>query len=152
MNCWMRGAALGWASIIGVFGNGFVVTEARAVASAPAAAEGRLNETIQRAMRAEGPFFTPAEQAVIERKCGYAPGQWDGHQVNISDGVFHCTNGRKVDDAEMRALLEVAEPRISRRVESVMESAEVQKAISDVAEQATAEALRAVGESLRRRR
>ena len=124
-------------------------------ATATEGPDGRLSQVIHRAMRAEGPLFTPAEQAVINAKCGYAPGEWDGFSANISNGVLHCTNGRRVDDAEMRALLEVANPRIRSWVRAVMASPEVRSAINGVAIEARARALRelaARGHPVARRR
>jgi hypothetical protein len=115
--------------------------------AAPASAEEageRLGAMIERALRAEGPFFTEAEQAVIERACGYAPGSWDGFDVNISDDVLTCTNGRRADSAEVRAVLAAAEPRIEARVERMMASPEVAGAIARIAEQAAAEATRGI--------
>jgi hypothetical protein len=103
-----------------------------------------LGRTIDRAIKADGPFFTAEERAVIERKCGYAPGSWDGFEANMSDGVFRCGNGKRVDDPEMRALMAAAGRRIGARVEAVMESAEVKAAIARVSEEATREALAAV--------
>ena len=103
-----------------------------------------LNRVINRALHADGPFFTAAERALIERKCGYAPGQYDGFQANISNGVFTCSNGRRVDDPEMRAMLSTAQPRIARRVNAVMRRPEVTAAIDLVAAQATERALRRV--------
>ena len=100
-----------------------------------------LSATINQAIRAGGPFFTPAEQKVISAKCGYAPRQWDGYDVNVSNGVFHCKNGKTVDDPEMRALLKVAQPRISARVKAVMERPDVQSAIRAVAEDAARKAI-----------
>jgi hypothetical protein len=104
----------------------------------------RLGARIEGAIKAEGPFFTAEERAVIERKCGYPAGSFDGFEVNINNGVLVCRGGKRVDDAEMRALLAVAEPRIERRVSAVMESAEVQGAIRAVADEATREALAAI--------
>jgi hypothetical protein len=101
----------------------------------------RLGRTIDFALRAEGPFFTEAEQAVINRKCGYAPGEWDGFQLNNINGVFHCTNGRKLDDPEIHAVMREAEPRIQRRVKAAMARPEVQAAISDVSAEATRRAM-----------
>jgi len=75
------------------------------------------------AINAGGSFFTPAEQALISRKCGYAPGAWDGRDVHISNEVFRCRNGKRVDDPEMRSLLRVAQPRIDRRLELAIEGA-----------------------------
>jgi hypothetical protein len=115
-----------------------------AEAREPGAAGERLGAVIEQAIKGEGPFFTAEERAVIERKCGYAPGSFDGFEANMSDGAFRCRDGRRVDDAEMRALLAVAQPRIERRVEAAMERADVKGAIEAVAREAEAEALRAV--------
>jgi hypothetical protein len=121
---------------------GGIGSSATAMAAGPKTEAGeRLGRTIDRAIHAEGPFFTPAEQAVIRRKCGYAPGEWDGSQANMSNGVFTCTNGRRVADAEMRELMDVAGERIGRRVSAAMQSAEVREAIGRVADEATQRAL-----------
>jgi len=141
----IRGLAFGVAATFAVGGNGFIVVEARAVAATPqAAANESLNKIIQRAIRAEGSFFTAAERAVIERKCGYAPGEWDGHDVSINDDGFDCRNGKRVDDPEMRALLEEAKPRIARRMSGVMERSDVKAAIDRVSENATRKALASI--------
>jgi len=117
-----------------------------AIAPPAAAEEGgpgaELGELINRALRADGPFFTAPERAVIEQACGYAPGAWDGFQVNINDGVLTCTNGRRADSPQVRAVLAAAEPRIERRVEAVMARPEIVAAIGRVAREAEAEALR----------
>ncbi|HTU09721.1 MAG TPA: hypothetical protein VMG08_02385 [Allosphingosinicella sp.] len=120
---------------------------APALAFAGAAAtppEESLNRIINRELRAGGPFFTAPERALVERKCGDAPGTWDGFQVNINNGVLTCANGRRVDDPELRALLRAAEPRISRRVEAVMDRPVVTAAIARVAAEAEERALREV--------
>jgi len=101
-----------------------------------------LDRMIDRELHAGGPFFTAPERALVERKCGYAPGSWSGFNVNITNNVLVCSNGRRIDDAEMRAVLRVAEPRISRRVEAVMRNPEITAAIDRVADAATAQALR----------
>ncbi|HEY0112054.1 MAG TPA: hypothetical protein VGB59_02760 [Allosphingosinicella sp.] len=134
---------------VAVAGLGLAVSAVPAVAAeapAPRAREAgdRLGETIERAIRADGPFFNAEERAVIERKCGYAPGSFDGYEANITNGAFRCKDGKRVDDAEMRALLAAAEPRIERRVEAVMESEEVKTAIARVAEDAERQALAAI--------
>ena len=123
------------------------LTAALAFSSAPAAAaedqgEARLDRIIQDALREGGPFFEADERAVIERKCGYAPGSWDGFDVNVSNGIFICNNGRHLDDPEMRAIMARAEPRIQQRVHTVMHRPEIEAAISEVARHAAAEAMR----------
>lgn len=120
------------------------VTVPQAVESSAPMSTEALGEMIEGRLRAEGPFFTPAERAVIERACGYAEGEWDGFQINISDDVLTCTNGRRADGPEVRAVLAAAEPRIEARVERVMASADVTEAIDRIAEAASAEALREV--------
>ena len=103
-----------------------------------------LSRTINRELRAGGPFFTPAERALVERKCGYGPGQWDGFEANVSNGVLTCRDGRRVDDPEVRAMLREAGPRIGRRVREVMARPAVTEAIDRVARLATERALRRV--------
>jgi hypothetical protein len=113
--------------------------------AAPRAEGGReLSALIERHLHAGGSWFTPAERAVIERKCGYKPGEWDGFEANLSRGTFVCSNGRVVEDPEMRSVLRAAEPRIRARVEAVMARADVAAAISRVAEAAAAQAMREV--------
>jgi hypothetical protein len=112
--------------------------------AAPVAGEKELSSLIARHLRSGGSWFTPAEREVIERKCGYAPGEWDGFEANVTRGTFTCTNGRVVDDPEMRTVLRAAEPRIRTRVEAMMARADVRAAISRVAEIATAKAMREV--------
>ena len=92
---------------------------------------------------------------LIERKCGYAPGSWDGNNLNMSNGIMTCGNGRRVDDPEVRAMMEVAGGRISRRVNAVMQRPEIRNAIAAVARQASGEALAELdmgGRERRRRR
>jgi hypothetical protein len=105
----------------------------------------RLGRTIERAIEAEGPWLLPAEQALIERKCGYAPGTRNSDSITINDGILICENGRRVDDPEVRAMMATVGPRISRRVQAVMNSQSVRNAISAVADGAVQRAL----ESLR---
>jgi hypothetical protein len=106
--------------------------------------EEALDRVIDRELHAGGPFFTAPERALIERKCGYAPGSWDGFSINISNNVLTCSNGRRVDDPEIRAMLRAAEPRIEARVEEVMARPAVRAAIDRVADAATAQAMRAL--------
>jgi hypothetical protein len=120
-------------------------------AQASQAQEDELSGLIDRNLRSGGSWFTPAERAVIERKCGYAPGEWDGFEANLSNGTFICRDGRKVDDAEVRAVLKTAAPRIEARVEAVMARADVAAAIGRVAAAAADEALRGMDERRRGR-
>ncbi len=106
--------------------------------------EDRLGRTIEQAMEADGPWLLPAERALIERKCGYAPGTRDSESISINNGVLLCANGRRVDDPEVRAMVAVASPRISRRVSAVMESPAVKNALSAVADGAVQRALEAL--------
>lgn len=104
----------------------------------------RLGSLITSRLRAGGPFFTTEEQAVIDEACGYAPDEWDGFELNTRNDVLICANGRRVDSPEVRRVLEAARPRIERRVDEIMESAEVRGAIARITAEATARASRAV--------
>ncbi len=126
-----------------------------ALAAAPARAapeqpaEARLDAAIQRAIRAEGPFLLRSERALLERKCGYAPGAWKGESFSMNDGVLRCENGRRVDDPEVRAMMKVVGPRIGRRVSAAMARPEVRAAIAAVANEASAKALAELGRERR---
>lgn len=123
---------------------------AAAPTQAPAATDGiedagdRLGSLITSRLRAGGPLFTAEEQAVINRACGYAPGQWDGFAINTRNRTLICEDGRRVDSPEVRRVLAAAEPRIEARVEAVMESADVRGAIARISADATARAHRAL--------
>ena len=121
-----------------------LMTIASPASAAPVWGHEELSALINRELRAGGSWFTPAEQAVIIRKCGYGPGEWDGFEARLTGGKFHCANGRVVDDAEMRELIGSAEPRIKARVRRVMARSDVRAAISRVARAAATEAVRAV--------
>lgn len=112
-------------------------------AEAHAAGE-RLGGLIQQRLRADGPFFTAEERAVIERACGYAAGSWDGFEANMSNGVFVCRDGRRVDSPEIRAVMAAAGPRIGARVSRVMGSSQVREAMAQVTREATEAALAAI--------
>ena len=123
------------------------------IAAAALAAPATAHETdshrsigalVQQHLRAGGPFFTGADRALIERACGYAPGEWDGFALRHSDDVLICTNGRRVDDPEVRAATDRAAPRIARRVRTVMAREDVRPAIDRVAARATQRAMRAL--------
>jgi hypothetical protein len=110
-------------------------------APAPRDAQAGLTALIEHALREDGSFFTSGERSVIERKCGYRPGEWDGFEADIENDVFRCINGRRVDDPEMRSVMRAAAPRIARRVEQVMARADVRAAIGRVASEAAARAM-----------
>ena len=84
-----------------------------------ASPDDRLSQTIDHALEAEGPWLLPAERELIDRKCGYSGDEADRDSITMNDGVLICSNGRRVDDPEVRAMVEVAGERISRRVEAV---------------------------------
>ena len=113
-------------------------------APAEPSANARLGGAIQRALHEGGPFFDAGEREAIERKCGYAPRSWNGFDLRFSNGVLICSNGRRVDDPEIRAIVAAAEPRIARRVDAVMDRPEIVAAIEGIAREAEARALRTV--------
>jgi len=115
--------------------------------AATKAAGDRLGAAIERAIRADGPFFAPRERALVEARCGYAPGSWDGFEANTEARAFICRDGRRIDDPEMRAMLAVACPRIERRVRTAMQREDVQGAIRAVSEQAQRQAWQSVDQA-----
>jgi len=128
------------------------VTQPAEAQSGRSDAQARLQAEIQRAIHAEGPMLLASERALIERKCGYAPGSWDGENFSMTNGILICSNGRRVDDPEVRSMMAVAGRRISRRVNAAMASPQIRAAIDAVAEEAEAEALAALAERRRVRR
>ena len=150
----MKRALVGGLFLAAAIGMGAAAAQPGRGHDAPSAARQQahqsLSAVIKREIRAGGPFFTPDEQKVIAAKCGYRVGEWDGYDANMSDGVFICTNGRRIDDPEMRAVIAAAGPRIRQRVNMVMAQADVRAAIDRVAAVATDEALRRVRERLNR--
>jgi hypothetical protein len=108
------------------------------LAASPAAARGesrqsveaRLEAALVEALRAGGPFFTAEERALVEQACAYPAGSWNGYEFSMTDGVLHCTNGLDVDTPEIRAMMEVAAPRIGRRVAAAMAQPRVRAALS----------------------
>ena len=144
-----RAAAMGLAAVLAV-GLAAIIGPAAAARLAQDRAEAtgdRLSATIERAIHADGPFFTAEERAVIERACGYPAGSWDGYDANVSNGVLTCSNGRQVDNEEVRAVMEAAGPRIGARVRAAMARPEVRAAIAEVAREASAIALAALDEA-----
>jgi hypothetical protein len=117
------------------------------VVAQPAVARGGdhgRGELIQRKLRADGPFFTPAERTVIERACGYAPGEWDGYSISTHGDTLVCRNGRRAEGPEVRAVMDAAGPRISRRVRAVMNDPEITAAIERIGRDARITAMRAL--------
>ncbi|HZF94629.1 MAG TPA: hypothetical protein VEZ20_07105 [Allosphingosinicella sp.] len=110
-------------------------------------AERRLERLVDAGIREGGPFFTDAERAVIERACGYEAGSYDGFTANMTDGTFICSNGRRVDTPEIRAVMATAGPRISARVRRTLGSPEFSEAVAEIARTASEQAVRAVRES-----
>lgn len=88
------------------------------------AAEAKLDHLIDSAIGSHN-FFTPKERAVIERACGYAPGTWNGVQINMVGDTYFCTNGRQVSSPEVRAVMAQVSPRIDAYVASVMRRPDV---------------------------
>lgn len=144
----MKAGLAGVAALAVLLGAGIAVADAGRgpAGSGESEATHALTAMINRQIRAEGSFFTPKEQQMVIDKCGYKPGEWDGYDVNMSNGVFHCTNGRNVSDPEMKAIMAAVAPRIERRVGAIMASREVRSAIDRVAAEATAAAMQRMAE------
>ena len=114
---------------------------AEAGADEKTSAEARLDRLVDKAIAEGGPFFTPNERQVIERACGYAPGTWDGFQVDMVESVFVCTNGRRVSSPQVRAVMAAASPRIDAHVDAVMDRPEIVAAMEQVEREAEAKQL-----------
>ena len=104
----------------------------------------RLGGMISAAIRSGGPFFDAADRAVIERKCGYDAGSWDGIELSMVGDTFRCTNGRELIDPEVRAIVHRAEPLIEKRVQAVMALPEIAAEIDRIANEAAGAALAAL--------
>ena len=106
-------------------------------------ANAALKSAIDAAGARHEPIVTPADKALIAKKCGY-PADWDGKNISLNHGVLICENGKRVADAETKAL----EVRISTRARAyanaVVNDPAVKRAIDMVASQATKEALEKV--------
>lgn len=111
----------------------------------------RLSRTIDAAMAAEGGWLLPAERALIDRKCGHVGADVGRDSVTMTNGVLICANGRRVDDPEVRAMMEAAGQRISRRVQAVMDSPAVRDAIAAISDRAVREALDSLRDTRPRR-
>ena len=111
------------------------------------AAEVRLESAVERAIRTDGPFFDAGERALVERACGLAAGSWDGFEVSMDGSALRCPGGRRVDDPQVRAMMEAAAPRIARRVAAAMARPEVRDAIAEVTREATAAAMRGIDQA-----
>ena len=129
-----------------------VLVTAMPAAAQDSEASARLSRSINQAMEAEGPWLLPAERALIARKCGYTPAEADSDNVSMMHGVLICSNGRRVDDPEVRAMMEIAGERISRRVNAVMSRPAIREAIRAVSDEAVREAMARLGEERPRRR
>lgn len=139
-------ALAGWVGTLASGGPAVAAHDPAGAARVEASGE-RLGETIDERLRADGPWFTDEERAVIEQACGYPAGSWDGFSVSMSDDGLRCSNGRRVSSPEVMAVMDAARPRIEARVARVMESAAVRGAIAAVTSEATAEALRGAREA-----
>lgn len=129
--------------MIGRWVLGSAAVAAAMLATSPAAARGdsrqlhraeaRLEAALVQALRADGPFFTADERAIVEQACAYPAESWNGYEFSMTDGVLHCTNGIDVDAPEVRAMMDAAAPRIGRRVAAAMARPEVRAAVREVA-------------------
>lgn len=132
--------------LAGAVAAGAAVLGVPAAASAGSSdAQARLDRLIYETIEGAKPFFTPQEDALIARKCGYAPGTWDSDEVNMHNDIMICPNGRRVDDPEVRTMMAIAGPRISKRVNAALERPEVREAIAAVADEMVTDAFPKLG-------
>lgn len=119
----------------------------------PAASAQSREDSVSAAVRKAGekrePIITASDRALIARKCGYASPEAE-HNTNFSKGALVCEDGRRVEDAETRALAARVSKRAREYVEAVMRDPAVRRAIDGTATRAAREALVKVRASLER--
>lgn len=130
-------------------GAGFAAGAAFAGSGSPRSAASDPGAAVERALEAEGPIVTAAEEAMIAAKCGASRGSRTGTSLRVEDnGVLICGNGRRIDDPEVRALASRLERRAHARVAAVMASPDVKAALSGEIEAHMREQMRDVGPRL----
>lgn len=85
--------------------------------------------------------FTDSERALITARCGYGS-DWNGRDVRFENGVLVCSNSRRVDDPEVRALAERVGERVRARVREAMNRAQLARATSRRAHEQVRERMR----------
>jgi hypothetical protein len=76
----------------------------------------------------EGPILSQTDEAMIRAKCGTGPARNSGIQFN--GGALVCSNGRRVDDPEVRALAARIDSRVKAHLDRVMRRPEVKAALN----------------------
>lgn len=112
---------------------------------APGAArpkQGNLGSAVETALEQDGPILTEDERDLVRRKCGYGTRDWDGSRFDAQEGVLICSNGRQVDDPEVRAVMARVGVRVRTRVRAAMERPEVRAAMSGEVRQRVRERMR----------
>ena len=114
---------------------GLVLALAGPAAAAPGEEAGR---------KLAGPkasIFTDGERAVVAARCGYGA-EWNGRNVVMNDGVLICSNGRRVNDPEVRAITARVGERVRVRVREAIDQAQVARTISRRAREQVRERMR----------
>ncbi|RYD49764.1 MAG: hypothetical protein EOP60_13160 [Sphingomonadales bacterium] len=122
---------------------------AAAPLSAEAGQDPDLNAAIKHAGEKQDPIITKADKALIAAKCGYAS-DWDGDNISIDDGVLKCADGKKVEDAETRAMSKAISARAEKYVEGIMSDPAVKRAMDGTIERETRAALEKARIALKR--
>ncbi len=111
--------------------------------SANETAEKRLSTAVEREMAAQGPIITAEDRALIARKCGYSAADAKNENINITNDMLHCANGKRIPmDSELRAMSNRISDRANRHVDRALKSASVARATAEIARQASERAMK----------
>jgi hypothetical protein len=110
-----------------VLGSLLVAASAAGLGAADAR-PGAAAAAIERAFDEEGPILSQADQAMIRAKCGSGASRNSGIQFN--GGALVCSNGRRVDDPETRALAARIDIRVKAHLDRAMRRPEVAAALN----------------------
>jgi hypothetical protein len=111
-----------------VLGSLLVAASAAGGFAAADASPGAAAEAIERAFDEEGPILSQPDRAMIRAKCGSGARSDTGVQFN--GGAPVCSNGRRVDDPEVRALAASIERRVKTHLDRAMRRPEVKAALN----------------------
>ena len=100
-----------------------------ATGSAAAAPPDATDRMVRSTVESRGSIFTDSERATIAARCGYGA-EWNGRNVVMNDGVLICSDGRRVDDPEVRAITTRVSERVTLRVREALDSAGVARTMS----------------------
>jgi len=106
-----------------------------------------IGAAIAEAGKGANEIVTPADRALMRAKCG----ETSDHSINFKNKALVCPDGRRIEDAETRAMSERISARATAYVDRVMNDPKVRRAIDGTAQREAAAALRRAADRLERR-